>query len=99
LKRTDMAASKCPVARTVDLIGEWWSLLILRDALAGTTRFNDFQQSLGIAKNILTVRLRKLVEKEVFELVPALDGGTYQEYRLTEKGKSLYVVLVALRQG
>jgi len=92
-----MKAADCPVARTLDLVGEWWTLLILRDALAGVTRFSEFQQSLGMAKNILSARLRKLVENGILELKPASDGSAYQEYVITEKGRSLSGIVAALR--
>jgi DNA-binding HxlR family transcriptional regulator len=80
------------------VIGDWWSLLIVRDALLGKRRFNEFHKSLGLAKNILCTRLQKLVAHGILETVPASDGSAYQEYVLTEKGRGLYVVLVALRQ-
>lgn len=85
------------MARTLDLVGEWWTLLILRDALGGVTRFSEFQQSLGMAKNILASRLRKLVDNGILELKPASDGSAYQEYVITEKGRSLTGVVAALR--
>jgi len=93
-----MKAADCPVARTLDLVGEWWTLLILRDALGGLKRFSEFQQSLGMAKNILAARLRKLVDNGIFELKPASDGSAYQEYVITEKGRSLSGVVAALRE-
>ncbi len=98
MKRKCLATSKCPIARTLDVIGDWWSLLIVRDALLGKRRFNEFHKSLGLAKNILCTRLQKLVAHGILETVPASDGSAYQEYVLTEKGRGLYVVLVALRQ-
>ena len=79
-------------------IGEWWSLLIVRDALSGIRRFSDFQKSLGLAKNILSARLKKLVACGIMEQVPASDGSAYQEYALTQKGRDLFPVIVALRQ-
>ncbi len=88
----------CPVARSVDVIGDRWSLLIVRDAFDGTNRFGDFQRSLGVARNILSDRLRQLVEAGVLETRPASDGTAYKEYVLTERGKSLFPVVVALRQ-
>ncbi|MCX5399086.1 helix-turn-helix domain-containing protein [Streptomyces sp. NBC_00102] len=90
--------SDCPVARSVDAIGDWWSLLIVRDAFDGSRRFGEFQRSLGVAKNILTSRLRALVAGGVFESVPASDGSAYREYVLTSKGRALFPVIVALRQ-
>jgi DNA-binding HxlR family transcriptional regulator len=98
MKRKSLDMSNCPIARTLDVIGDWWSLLIVRDAFFGKRRFGEFQTSLGLAKNILCARLRKLVSHGVLEVVPASDGSAYREYALTEKGRSLYIVLVALRQ-
>lgn len=88
----------CPVARCVDLIGDRWSLLIVRDAFDGMRRFGDFQRSLGVARNILSDRLKKLVDAGVLEMQDASDGTVYQEYVLTAKGESLFPVVVALRQ-
>jgi DNA-binding HxlR family transcriptional regulator len=98
MKRTSFAKDKCPVARSVEAVGDWWALLIVRDALTGKKRFGDFQKSLGVAKNILTVRLKKLVADGVLELVPASDGSAYQEYALTQRGRGLLPVIVALGQ-
>ena len=98
MKRKSLDMEKCPVARTLDVIGDWWSLLIVRDAFFGKRRFGEFQKSLGLAKNILCTRLRKLVSHGVLEAGPASDGSAYQEYSLTEKGRRLLIVLVALRQ-
>lgn len=96
--RTRFDGSDCPVARSVDAIGDWWSLLIVRDAFDGSRRFGDFQRSLGVAKNILTARLRTLVAGGVLASVPASDGSAYREYVLTPKGEALFPVIVALRQ-
>ncbi|MDX3385302.1 helix-turn-helix domain-containing protein [Streptomyces niveiscabiei] len=96
--RTRFDDSDCPVARSVDAIGDWWSLLIIRDAFDGSRRFGEFQRSLGVAKNILTARLRGLVAGGVLETVPASDGSAYREYVLTPKGRALFPVIVALRQ-
>jgi DNA-binding HxlR family transcriptional regulator len=88
----------CPVARSVDVMGDRWSLLIVRDAFDGARRFKDFQQGLGVARNILSDRLRKLVDAGILQSQPASDGSSYQEYVLTEAGLSLFPVIVALRQ-
>ncbi|MFW6693270.1 winged helix-turn-helix transcriptional regulator [Streptomyces sp. MAR4 CNX-425] len=96
--RTRFDDSECPVARSVDAIGDWWSLLIVRDAFDGSRRFGEFQRSLGVAKNILTARLRALVDGGVLASVPASDGSAYREYVLTPKGEALFPVIVALRQ-
>lgn len=95
---TVMEGSPCPVARSVNLIGDRWSLLIVRDAFDGILRFGDFQRSLGVARNILSDRLRKLVDANILELKDASDGTAYQEYVLTEAGESLFPIVVALRQ-
>jgi DNA-binding HxlR family transcriptional regulator len=86
------------VARSVNLIGDRWSLLIVRDAFDGVRRFGDFQRSLGVARNILSDRLRKLLDANILELKDASDGTAYQEYVLTEAGESLFPIVVALRQ-
>jgi DNA-binding HxlR family transcriptional regulator len=96
--RKSLKGDYCPSARSLDVIGDWWSLLIVRDAFDGLTRFGEFQKSLGIAKNILTERLRTLVSSGIMELVPTSEGGTRMEYRLTPMGKDLFPVMVALRQ-
>lgn len=97
-KRTDLGGSGCAIARTLSIIGDWWSLLIIRDALAGTRRFGEFQKKLGLAKNILATRLRKLVDMGILTTAPAQDGSAYREYLLTRKGEDLYLVLLALWQ-
>jgi len=88
----------CSVARALSDVGDWWSLLIVRQAMYGTRRYVDFQQQLGIAKNILGDRLARLVDNEVLKKVDVGERGTRFEYRLTAKGKDLFPVLVALRQ-
>jgi len=98
MKRTGFAKADCPVARALDAIGDWWSLLIVRDAFDGLRRFSDFQKNLGIARGMLTARLRKLVELGVLEQVAASNGSAYQEYALTKKGRDLFHVVVSLRQ-
>ncbi|WP_318372648.1 helix-turn-helix domain-containing protein [Enterobacter sp.] len=95
---TALSSAPCPVARTVDLIGDRWSLLIVRDAFDGMRRFSDFQRSLGVAKNILTDRLYMLVEAGILAREDAPDGSAYQHYVLTPQGQSLFPVVVALRQ-
>jgi len=82
----------------LDVIGDWWSLLIVRDAFDGLSRFSEFQKSLGIARNILATRLRTLVDRGILEAVPIAAGGARQEYRLTPMGRDLFPVMVALRQ-
>ena len=98
VRRTSLQHDSCPIARSLDAIGDWWSLLIIRDALLGIRRFGEFQKSLGLAKNILSGRLRMLVEEGILTTLPASDGSAYQEYALTEKGRGVFPILVALRQ-
>ena len=98
MKRKSLSEEKCPVARSLDIIGDWWTLLIVRDALAGLTRFNDFARSLGAAKTSLSTRLKTLVAEGIFEVRPASDGSAYQEYVLTSKGRALAPVLIGLEQ-
>ncbi|WP_067334339.1 winged helix-turn-helix transcriptional regulator [Stappia indica] len=98
VKRVSLWDAGCPVARALDVIGDWWSLLIIRDAFDGVRRFGEFQASLGIAKGMLATRLRDLSERGILETAPASDGTAYREYVLTEKGRGLFLVIVALRQ-
>ncbi|MGW7681855.1 winged helix-turn-helix transcriptional regulator [Kribbella sp. NPDC054772] len=91
VKRTRFDGESCPVARSVDAVGDWWSLLIVRDAFDGSRRFGDFQRSLGVAKNILSSRLRALVDNGILD-------HTGPDYVLTAKGEALFPVIVALRQ-
>lgn len=93
---TDFSQMDCSIARTLDVIGERWSLLIVRDAFYGIRRFDDFQSDLGIARNILTDRLNKLVEQGVFEKVLYEERPPRHEYRLTEKGRDLMPVLMSM---
>src|SRR5277367_5720140 len=98
VKRTSFEQAECPIARSLDALGDWWSLLIIRDAFLGKRRFSEFQKNLGLAKNILTVRLRALVDRGILKMAPASDGSAYQEYVLTPKGRGIFPILVALRQ-
>lgn len=87
----------CPVARTLDLVGDRWSLLIVRDAMDGAAAFTDFQRRTGIARNILTDRLRRLVERGILERRPG-ESGNRHLYTLTDDGRDLFAVIVTLRQ-
>jgi DNA-binding HxlR family transcriptional regulator len=98
MKRNGSKADTCPIARSLEAVGDAWSVLIVRDSFRGKRRFGEFEKSLGIAKNILTARLRKLVAAGVLEQIPASDGSAYHDYVLTDKGRGLVPVLVALGQ-
>ncbi len=97
MKRKSLEDAACPVARSLEAVGDAWSVLIVRQAFAGDRRFGEFVESLGIAKNILTDRLRKLVGLGVLEQV-AVGGSPYHEYALTDRGRGLYLVLMAIKQ-
>lgn len=88
----------CSVANALELIGDAWTILILREAFFGSRRFEDFQSHLGIARNILTNRLNKLCDSELLERKPIKEGAKRNEYRLTPKGRDLYPTLIALAQ-
>jgi DNA-binding HxlR family transcriptional regulator len=98
MKRTSLSGAPCPVARSLDEIGDWWTLLIVREAFQGARRFSEFEKGLGLAKNVLSRRLRQLVASGILEMRPPADGGVRSEYHLTEKGRRLRLVLVAIRQ-
>jgi DNA-binding HxlR family transcriptional regulator len=88
----------CSVARTLEIVGDWWTLLVVREAFAGTRRFADFEANLDISKNVLTKRLEHLVHHGVLARVDAGVHGERYEYELTPKGKDLVTILTALRQ-
>ena len=98
VKRTSFEGVSCSVAQCLEVVGEWWSLLIVRDAFLGVTRFDDFQARLGISRNILTQRLNHLVGAGLLRRVPYQDHPPRCEYRLTGKGRDLWHVVTAMRQ-
>ena len=98
MQRTSFEDMNCSVAQCLEVVGEWWSMLIVRDAFLGVRRFDDFQARLGISRNILNDRLTKLVDDGVLERVPYQDNPPRAKYRLTEKGRDLWHVLTAMRQ-
>lgn len=96
MQRRSFAGMECPTARTLEVIGEWWTPLVIRDAFLGVRRFEEFHSRLGIARNILAGRLDKLVAHGILELVPYQERPRRSEYRLTEKGRDLYPIILAL---
>ena len=96
MRRTSFRSMDCPIARSLEHVGEWWSMLILRDAFAGLTRFEQFQQSLGIAPNMLSRRLASLVEAGMLERRRYSEHPPRDEYVLTERGHDFRTVLLAL---
>ena len=98
MKNKNYNDMQCPIARCLDHIGEWWSLLIIRDAFRGCKRFDEFQKSLGIATNILTRRLKGLVESGILEKKPYGESQNRFEYILTQQGQDLSPVLMTMMQ-
>ena len=98
MKTKSYSDMECSIARSLDIVGSWWSLMIVRDAMGGARRFKQFERSLGIAKNTLTSRLNELVENEVLRRVPGSNGSAYDEYELTEKGRDLIPLLIMFAQ-
>jgi DNA-binding HxlR family transcriptional regulator len=97
-KRNSLKDNACPVARSMEAIGDCWSMLIIRNAMMGQRRFSEFQKDLGLAKNILSARLRALVADGILTTERASDGSAYQDYVLTPKGRAVFPIMVALRQ-
>ncbi len=98
MERKSFASMDCSVAQCLEVIGEWWTMLVVRDAFLGVTRFEEFQRRLGISRNILRDRLNSLVQNGVFERIAYSEHPPRHDYRLTQKGHDLWPVLTAMRQ-
>ena len=98
VERKSFAGMHCSVAQCLEVVGEWWTMLIVRDAFLGVTRFDQFQVRLGISRNVLNQRLTRLVDEGVLEKVPYAQHPPRYDYRLTAKGRDLWPVLTAMRQ-
>lgn len=98
MERKSFTGMDCSVAQSLEVVGEWWSMLIVRDAFLGVTRFEHFQRRLGISRNILGDRLATLVAHGVLVRVAYSERPPRYDYRLTDKGRDLWPVLTALRQ-
>jgi DNA-binding HxlR family transcriptional regulator len=96
--RRDYEGQNCSIARALEIVGERWTLLIVRDCFLGLRRFEEFQQSLGVARNVLTDRLNRLVAEGILERVRYSERPQRYEYRLTAKGRDLQIALAGLRQ-
>lgn len=96
MQRTDTSGWPCPIARSADLLGDGWNLLLIRQACLGTRRFDAFQRELGIGRNILANRLERLVADDIMVKVPYDDRPVRHEYRLTQKGREVYPILAAM---
>ena len=98
MKHISFSSKNCSLAKSLDLLGEWWTLTILQEALFGTKRFNDFQKNLGIAKNILSTRLEHLVSHDFLKKEIKNSINKRPQYKLTDKGKSVATIIVTLIQ-
>jgi DNA-binding HxlR family transcriptional regulator len=98
MKRSSFEEMNCSLARSLEIIGEWWTLLIIREAIWGTSRFDDFHNRLGIARNILATRLARLEEFGLMERLESDESARIFDYVLTEKGRDLFTTIVALMQ-
>ena len=98
MQKNPRSKMTCSVARATEVVGERWTMLVLREAFQGVTRFDVFEKNLGIAPNILAARLRKLVAAGVLETAPVQDGGRRLEYRMTAMGRDFFPAYVALMQ-
>jgi DNA-binding HxlR family transcriptional regulator len=96
VRRTRFDEAECPIARVTDLFGDWWTPLVLRDAMYGITRFADFQHELGVSRAVLTQRLTRLVDEGLLDRVPYQDRPVRHEYVLTDKGRAAWDVLAAM---
>ncbi|WP_030564761.1 winged helix-turn-helix transcriptional regulator [Streptomyces aureocirculatus] len=96
-RRTSLGDAHCAIAQALDVVGDWWTLLIVRDSARGVRRFDDLQRELGLSRKVLAERLRLLVDADVLARVPYQERPPRHEYRLTARGKALLPVLIALQ--
>lgn len=96
MRLTSLSDMNCSIARTLDVVGEWWTLLIVRDALRGATRFDQFRENLGLSRGVLSSRLSKLTEQGILSRRQYSEHPPRYEYTLTEKGRALGPVLMSL---
>lgn len=98
MRRTSFSDMSCSIARCLEQVGDWWTLLIVREAFFGTRRFGEFQSHLGIAPNVLSARLHGLVQHGILQAVAESENGRVLDYRLTDKGRDLFPIVIALLQ-
>jgi len=98
MRRTRFDEWDCSIARTVDILGDWWTPMVIRSAFLGARRFEQFQEGLGIPRNVLTERLNRLVDEGIMERRPYQERPVRHEYRLTDKGVGLYPVIVTIME-
>lgn len=98
MRRTSFSDMSCSIARCLEQVGDWWTLLIVREAFFGTRRFGEFQSHLGIAPNVLSARLHGLVQHGILQAVAESENGRVLDYRLTDKGRDLFPIVIAMLQ-
>jgi DNA-binding HxlR family transcriptional regulator len=98
MRRTSFEDVNCSIARALEVVGDWWTILIVRDCLLGVSRFEEFAERLGISRNILAERLEHLTTRGVLVRRPYQERPVRYDYRLTDKGRDLWLTLTALRQ-
>lgn len=98
MRRTSFSDMSCSIARCLEQVGDGWTLLIIREAFFGTRRFGEFQSHLGIAPNVLTARLQGLVQHGILQAMAESENGRVLDYRLTDKGRDLFPIVIALLQ-
>jgi DNA-binding HxlR family transcriptional regulator len=98
MTRTSLDHHNCSFARALELIGDRWSLMIIRDAFYGIRRFSDFKQRLGITQAVLSSRLADLIAHDILSKGPSSHGSGHEEYRLTDRGRDLFPVVISLMQ-
>src|SRR3989344_4206450 len=98
MRRTSFSDMSCSIARCLEQVGDWWTLLIVREAFFGTRRFGEFQSHLGIAPNVLSARLHGLVQHGILQAVAQSENGRVLDYRLTDKGRDLFPIVIAMLQ-
>lgn len=98
MRRTSFSDMSCSIARCLEQVGDGWTLLIIREAFFGTRRFGEFQSHLGIAPNVLTSRLQGLVQHGILQAMAESENGRVLDYRLTDKGRDLFPIVIALLQ-
>lgn len=98
MRRTSFSDMSCSIARCLEQVGDGWTLLIIREAFFGTRRFGEFQSHLGIAPNVLTARLQSLVQHGILQAMAESENGRVLDYRLTDKGRDLFPIVIALLQ-
>ena len=96
MRRTSFSRAPCPIARTTDLMGDWWTPIVMREAFLGRRRFDEFQKSLSLSRGVLAQRLSRLVEERLLEKHLYQERPPRHEYLITEKGRAFYPVLAAM---